>query len=164
MAETVRQDSTMAYAALSRSPAMCFNNPYPNGGIVKTPACHRPPKPVHYTSLSRRKRTGERPMTLEELRLLRVVQGILVRNYVDTQKLDVQVIGSSVYIEGNFVIFDYQPSRKKEDHLEQDLGLKRTLLHIEQQIRGLGEVTYLEMKLKNWERRGMQWVAKHETY
>lgn len=103
-------------------------------------------------------------MTLEELRLLRVVQGILVRNYVDTQKLDVQVIGSSVYIEGTFVIFDYQPSRKKEDHIEQDLGIKRTLLHIEQQIRGLGEVTYLEMKLKNWERRGMQWTAKHETF
>ena len=102
-------------------------------------------------------------MTLEELRLLRVVQGILVRNYVDTQKLDVQVIGSSVYIEGTFVVFDYQPSRKREDRIEQDLSLKRTLLHIEQQIRGMGEVTYLEMKLKNWERRGMQWVARHES-
>jgi hypothetical protein len=102
-------------------------------------------------------------MTLEELRLLRVVQGVLVRNYVDTQKLDVQVIGSSVYIEGEFHVFDYHPGQKKEDRLEADLGLKRTLLHIEQQIRGLGEVTYLEMKLRNWERRGMQWVAKHEV-
>ncbi len=52
-------------------------------------------------------------MTLEELRVLRVVQGILVRNYVDTQKLDVEVIGSSVYIEGDFVMFDYQPGRKR---------------------------------------------------
>jgi hypothetical protein len=102
-------------------------------------------------------------MTLEELRLLRVVQGVLVRNYVDTQKLDVEVIGSSVYIEGEFHVFDYHPGQKKEDRLEVDLGLKRTLLHIEQQIRGLGEVTYLEMKLRNWERHGMQWVAKHEV-
>lgn len=102
-------------------------------------------------------------MTLEELRLLRVVQGVLVRNYVDTQKLDVQVIGSSVYIEGEFHVFDYQPNKKKDDRLEADLGLKRTLLHIEQQIRSLGEVTYLEMKLRNWERRGMQWIAKHEV-
>ena len=99
-------------------------------------------------------------MTLEELRLLRVVQGILVRNYVDTQKLDVEVIGSSVYIEGEFYVFDYHPGRK-EDHTERDLSLKRTLLHIEQQIRGLGEVTYLEMKLRNWERRGMQWFSKY---
>jgi len=98
-------------------------------------------------------------MTLEELRLMRVVQGVLVRNYVDTQKLDVQVIGSSVYIEGEFHMFDYRPGRK-EDAAEHDLSMKRALLHIEQQIRSLGEVTYLEMKLRNWERRGMQWVAK----
>ena len=102
-------------------------------------------------------------MTLEELRLLRVVQGVLVRNYVDTQKLDVEVIGSSVYIEGDFQVFDYHPGKKKDENVEKDLGLQRTLLHIEQQIRGLGEVSYLEMKLKNWERRGQQWVAKHET-
>ena len=101
-------------------------------------------------------------MTLEELRLLRVVQGILVRNYVDTQRLDVQVIGSNVYIEGEFVTFDYQPSRKKpEDRIETELGVKRTLLYIEQQIRGLGEVSHLEFKFKNWERRGMQWVNRH---
>jgi len=101
-------------------------------------------------------------MTLEELRLLRVIQGVLVRNYVDTQKLNVEVIGSSVYIEGEFYVFDYHPGRK-EDHAERDMSMKRTLLHIEQQIRGLGEVTYLEMKLRNWERRGMQWEAKHEA-
>jgi hypothetical protein len=102
-------------------------------------------------------------MTLEELRILRVVQGILVRNYVDTQKLDVQVIRSSVYIEGDFVMFDYQPGRKRDDQIEQELGVQRTLLHIEQQIRGMGEVSHVEFKLKNWERHGMRWVAKHES-
>jgi hypothetical protein len=101
-------------------------------------------------------------MTLEELRLLRLVQGIFVRNYCDTQKLDIEVIGSSVYIKGSFHVFEYHPVHKSEDRIERDLSMKRTLLHIEQQIRGLGEVTYLEMKLDNWERRGMQWVAKHE--
>jgi len=103
-------------------------------------------------------------MTLEELRLLRVVQGVLVRNYVDTQKIDVQIIGSSVYIEGDFHVFDYHPGKKNTDEkVEKDLGMNRTLLHIEQQIRCLGEVTHLQMKLKNWERRGMQWVPKGET-
>jgi len=102
-------------------------------------------------------------MNLDELRLLRLVQGILVRNYVDTQRIDVEVIGSSVYISGEFRIFEYHPLQKREDKVERDLGLKRTLLHIEQQIRGLGEVTFLEMKLSNWERRGMQWIPKHES-
>lgn len=100
-------------------------------------------------------------MNLEELRLQRLIQGILVRNYVDTQKLDVQIIGHSVYVEGEFKVFDYHPATRKADPIERDLGIRRTLLHIEQQIRGLGEVTFLEMKLANWERRGMQWVAKY---
>ena len=104
-------------------------------------------------------------MTLEELRLTRLIQGILVRNYADTQKLDIQVIGTSVYIEGDFKVFDYRPSQTKQDPIEQNLGAKRVLSHIEQQIRGLAEVSYLEMKLKNWERVGMQWIPRrgHDT-
>ena len=101
-------------------------------------------------------------MTLEELRLLRLIQGILVRNYVDTQKLEVQVIGTSVYVEGEFKVFEYHPSMKKTDVIERDLGVKRTILHVEQQIRSLGEVSHVEIKLRNWERVGLQWVAKHE--
>ena len=100
-------------------------------------------------------------MNLEELKLLRLVQGILVRNYVDTQRLDLQVIGHSVYIQGDFKVFEYHPSQRKEDPLERDLGVRRTLLHIEQQIRSLGEITYLEIKFNNWERHGMQWAPKH---
>jgi signal transduction histidine kinase len=102
-------------------------------------------------------------MTLEELRLLRLVQGILVRNYIDTQKLDIEVIGTSVYIKGEFRVFDYHPAQKKPDRVERDLGIQRTLMHIEQQIRSLAEVSYIEMKLSNWERMGMQWVARHEA-
>ena len=100
-------------------------------------------------------------MTLEELKLLRLVQGTLVRNYVDTQRMDIQVIGSSVYLEGEFRVFEYHPGQKKADPIERDLSTKRVLLHVEQQIRGLGEVTHLEMKFTNWERHGMQWMPRH---
>jgi hypothetical protein len=99
-------------------------------------------------------------MTLEELRLTRLVQGILVRNYVDTQRLELSVIGSSVYIDGEFKVFEYHPLMKKADPVERDLGIKRALLHVEQQIRSLVEVSHLEMKLRNWDRVGMQWVPK----
>ncbi|MEI6084752.1 MAG: hypothetical protein WCS70_10665 [Verrucomicrobiota bacterium] len=100
-------------------------------------------------------------MNNEDLRLQRLIQGILVRNYVDTQRLDIQVIGHSAYLEGEFKVFEYHPSQKKEDRIERDLGVKRVIMHIEQQIRGMGEITYLEMKFSNWERRGMQWISKH---
>jgi hypothetical protein len=46
----------------------------------------------------------------------------------------------------------------------QFLSCQRTLLHIEQQIRRMSEVTCLEIKLRNWERHGMQWTAKHGTF
>lgn len=102
-------------------------------------------------------------MTLEELRLQRLVQGIFVRNYVDTSRLSIEVIGSSVYVEGDFIVYDYHPGMKRSiDLVERDLSVRRTLYHIEQQIRSLPEVQHLEMKFNNWERRGLQWVPKTE--
>jgi hypothetical protein len=59
-------------------------------------------------------------------------------------------------------VFDYHPSQKKVDPVERNLGVRRTLQHIEQQIRGMAEVSYLEMKLTNWERTGTQWNPKVE--
>lgn len=100
-------------------------------------------------------------MTLEELRLTRLIQGILVRNYVDTQKMEVQVIGSSVYIEGEFKVFEYHLSSKKDAaKAELNFNIRRVIQHVEQQIRGMGEVSYIEMKFTNWQRQGTQWVAR----
>ncbi len=98
-------------------------------------------------------------MTLEELRVMRIVQGILVRNYVNTQKLDVQVIGSSVYIEGELEIFEYHT--KRPDPVERDLETARALLCIEKFIRMIGEISYIEFKLRNWQRLGTRWARKH---
>ena len=97
-------------------------------------------------------------MTLEELRLHRTIQGILVRNYVDTQKLDIEVIGSSVYIEGELEVFEYHASMRHKDRLERDLETARNLHHIEKAIRSIPEVGHIEWKLTNWQRVGHQWV------
>lgn len=102
-------------------------------------------------------------MTLEELRLHRTIQGILVRNYVNTQKLDIEVIGSSVYIEGELSIFEYHSSMRKKDPVERDLEASRALLHIEKQIRSVAEVSHVEFKLSNWQRTGLQWVHRHDV-
>jgi hypothetical protein len=102
-------------------------------------------------------------MTTEEVRLQHNIQGILVRNYVDTQKLELQVIGHSVYIEGEFKVFEYHLSSKKEEgaQAEHDYSIRRVIMHIEQQIRGMAEVSFLEMKLSNWQRQGNQWIGRH---
>ena len=99
-------------------------------------------------------------MTLEELRSLRMVQAILVRNYVDTQRVDVDVVGTSVYIEGKFHVFDYHPAHHHPDPFQREMTMKRVLLQIEREIRSFGEVTHLEMKFRNWNRIGPQWVSR----
>ena len=99
-------------------------------------------------------------MTLEELRVQRMVQGIFVRNYINTQKLDLQVIGASVYVEGELEVFEYHYSRLKKDPVERALETARTLWHIEKQVRAIPEVSHIEFKLRNWEKRGMQWAPR----
>ena len=100
-------------------------------------------------------------MTLEELRILRIVQGVLVRNYINTQKLDVQVIGSSVYIEGELEFFEYHSGQKHPAPVERDLETARNLLHIEKSIRLIGEISHVEFKLRNWQRVGARWIRRH---
>jgi hypothetical protein len=110
---------------------------------------------------ARRDASVRSAMTLDELRVLRMIQAIFVRNYANTQKLDIQVIGSSVYIEGELEIFEYHSSQRKKDQVERDLETARALWHIEKQIRALPEISHIEFKLRNWEKRGLQWSRKH---
>jgi len=102
-------------------------------------------------------------MTLDELRIHRIVQAVLVRNYINTQKLDMQVIGSSIYIEGELELFEYHSSQRKKDQIERDLEIARNLWHIEKQLRAIPEVNHIEFKLRNWEKRGLQWGRRHNV-
>lgn len=52
-------------------------------------------------------------MNPEDFKKQQKVQAVLVRNYVDTSKVDVEVIGDSVYIAGELHIFEYSPDAKK---------------------------------------------------
>jgi hypothetical protein len=97
-------------------------------------------------------------MTTEEARIARQVQAIMVRSYVDTQKLNIDVTGTTVCIDGELYVFDYGP--KKHDPVERMLSAKRTLLNIERQIRRLPDVSALQWNLKNWSRSGSQWAPK----
>ncbi len=97
-------------------------------------------------------------MTTDEYRIARAVQGILVRNYVDTQKVNVDVTGTSVHLEGELVVFEY--GMKSKDPVDRILQTKRMLLLVERQIRRIGDVTSVTFKFRNWERSGTQWFPK----
>lgn len=99
-------------------------------------------------------------MTPEDQSTMRVVHGILVRNYLDTHRLDVDVIHNSVYIEGEVVLADAAYSGRKNDPFERDGAVKRVLAEIEREIRRLTAPNAIYFKLTNWERVGQRWARK----
>jgi hypothetical protein len=100
-------------------------------------------------------------MNPEDYRKLKKVEAILVSNYVDTSKLDIDVVGESAYIAGELHIYEYGPEGQKlKDPTELRQAVKKTCLIIEQEIRRTGELYHIEWKLKNWEKYGQQWVQK----
>lgn len=99
-------------------------------------------------------------MSPEDQAAMRVVHAILVRNYVDTQKLDVDVIHSSVYIEGELVLADGAYSGRKNDPIERDGAARRVLQGIEREIRRMSSANGIYFKLSNWERVGQRWTPK----
>ncbi len=99
-------------------------------------------------------------MNGSEWHLARQVQAILVRHYVDTQRLDIDVLNSSVYIQGELRVFESHPSRKYSDRLEQTNSIRQTLAQVEREIRRLSDVSWLDIKLSNWARQGLNWLPK----
>ncbi|NUN93183.1 MAG: hypothetical protein HUU04_05295 [Verrucomicrobiae bacterium] len=100
-------------------------------------------------------------MNQEDFRLQRLIEALLIRNYVDTRKLDVQVISGNVYLDGLFEVANTQiPSRGEEqrDVIETHHEARRALLQVEQQIRAMSEVNGLYFNFRNWTKAGGGWV------
>jgi hypothetical protein len=102
-------------------------------------------------------------MRPEDFSIFRTVQSILVRNYVDTQKLEVDVINGVVYVQGELVLFNTASGRKMDDLVERDAIIKRTLMQTEREIRRLTSASAICFKFTNWEQVGARWVRRHGT-
>jgi transposase len=97
-------------------------------------------------------------MTTEEHNISRSVGAILVRNYVDTQKCNVDVSGTTVTLEGELIFFEYGLNTK--DPIEKLQQSKKFLMLIERQIRRVPDVAQLSFRLRNWDRSGNQWIPR----
>ncbi|MBI4026252.1 MAG: hypothetical protein HY360_14795 [Verrucomicrobia bacterium] len=99
----------------------------------------------------------------EDFRLKKRIEAILVRNYVVTQKMNVDVISGNVYLDGEFEVADYRKIARDDqeaDQIEVHFTERRTLLAIEQEIRSLQEVNGLYFEFKNWVKSGGGWAPK----
>ena len=99
-------------------------------------------------------------MTSEDQSTMRAVNGILVRNYVDTHKLHGDVIHNSVYLDGELALADSAYSGRKDDRIEADGTARRVLQVVEQEIRRMTSASSIYFKLTNWERVGQRWTRK----
>ena len=86
------------------------------------------------------------------------IQAVLVRNYVDTSKIDVDVHQSTAYLTGELYIAEFD--RRSKDPTELQMAVKKACLTIEQEIRRGGDIYDIQWKLRNWERIGTQWHKK----
>ena len=86
------------------------------------------------------------------------IQAILVRNYVDTSKIEIDVHQTTAYLTGELHIAEFD--RRSKDATEQRMAVKKSCLAIEQEIRRGGDIFDIQWKLRNWERIGNQWHQK----
>lgn len=101
---------------------------------------------------------GETIVNPNEVIKVKKIEAILVRNYVDTSRLDVNVHETSASISGELRLADFE--KRSKDPTELRTAVKKTCMTIEQEIRRIGDIYDVYWKLSNWERVGRQWIAK----
>ena len=98
-------------------------------------------------------------MTTDEVVAMRKIQASLVRNYVNTAKVEIDVHGNSVYLSGVLELGDV----KSNDPTVLMTSVKKACLSIESEIRRGGSGIHdIQWKLRNWEKQGNRFIAKKE--
>ncbi len=96
-------------------------------------------------------------MSVKDYVLQQQVRGILVRNFVDTRRLEFNVIGETVYLRGTFVLLyehpQYNPSNDRTIS-------GRVLMVVERELLRLAGVQGVEADFTNWVKVGGTWATR----
>jgi hypothetical protein len=85
-----------------------------------------------------------------------LVHGILVRNYLNTQRLENSVIGDTAMISG---IVELRREANFLDSHAMQAAMMRTLEKVESEIRKLPGIQFVKFHLENYARQGRRWVC-----
>jgi len=95
-------------------------------------------------------------MTVEDLEIYRQVRTVLVRNWVNLQRLDFGCTGGTVYVRGRMRLLREPPSAGREETDSE--GVTATfLLHLEREILRIPGVRLVTWDLNGWQRTGLGW-------
>ena len=95
-------------------------------------------------------------MSSQDIRNNALVHSILVRNYVNTQRVEHSAISDTVMISGIVEL------RREADHKSRSTmqaAVVRTLSKIESEIKKLPGIEFVKFNLDNWVRQGRRWVS-----
>ena len=94
-------------------------------------------------------------MSSEDIRNNADVHSLLVRNYFDTRKLDSEVTGETVTING---VAELRREAESVDESVRNAALVRTLVKAEEEIKRIPGIAYVRWNLDNWTLVGKRWV------
>jgi hypothetical protein len=78
--------------------------------------------------------------------------------------LDVEVIGSTAYISGEFHMFEYDLGQQRlKNPSELIPAVNRTCEILDQEIRRTMDVWLVKWELRNWEKLTSHWVQKEAS-
>jgi len=123
------------------------------GGILKSTGIFEAPAVAEKAAAAR---FGGRKMSSQDIRNNALVHAILVRNYLNTQRVEHAVIGDVVSISG---AAELRREADLKSRSAMEAVVRRTLEKVEGEIKKLPGIQFVKFNLDNWVRQGHRWVC-----
>jgi len=95
-------------------------------------------------------------MSSQDIRNNALVHSILVRNYLNTQRMEHIVVGETATISG---VVELQREAHFKDKKAAESTVMRTLEKVEREIKKLPNIEFVSFHLDNYARQGRRWVC-----
>jgi len=97
-------------------------------------------------------------MTVEDLDANRHVRTVLVRNWVNTQRLDYSATHGTLYVRGRMMLLREPPPEPGQQRDSAGVTAK-FLMHLEKEILKAPGIRAVRWQLDGWQRTTSAWIA-----
>ena len=104
-------------------------------------------------------------MSPQDVRIKKLVEAVLIRHHVNSQKADVDVIKQNVYLDGEFHYMGEIALDEETDEagrLAYQTKAKQILNVIEKDIKKIDEIESVSFNFRNWIKAGGNWAHQNQ--
>ena len=98
-------------------------------------------------------------MNLKDTEIRKAVSVVLIRACIDLSALNVYVVGGNVELRGTLKVLQHE-SQAGVTEADRQRTEQHLIFLIEQEIRRISGVRWIQMYLDNWEQVGGNWVRR----